>query len=236
MRGPAKASFLRHRYLIAVGAAVVLVIAGICAWLYLRHLPPKIQFFGEVVDASGKPLSGCDVEVGIWRQRYDARRHRLVCDDLAARIHVMTASDGRFAITNARGAVLQIRRIVKPGYEWVRDLMWTDPANPSAADNRYFSFVRIGEAPVYHPDPDRPAIFPLVPEGSHDVVTTSRGGTDEFPDGRWVDEGPSRPVFPTAGAGSMPPSYARDQLLKKMILEARQRDKSPKQPSSRPAK
>lgn len=102
-----------------------------------------ISFFGKVIDQDDNPIP--DVKV-TFEIRYTKEVGPVGIGDTFDYPSVTTGSDGRFALTGAKGAVLAVKSLEKPGYE------------PSEQATRGVYWYWRDKDP-YRPDPDNPKLF-----------------------------------------------------------------------------
>lgn len=115
----------------------------------LREIARKsnkpIQFFGLVLDQDDNPIPGVKVTLSIRTAKEVTPG---VIDDLFEHPVMMTGADGRFALTDAKGALLSVKALEKPGYE------------PSEKPlNRAHYWYWRDPSQVFRPDAERPEIF-----------------------------------------------------------------------------
>jgi hypothetical protein len=131
---------------------------------FLRDLAQQsnrpIRFYGKVIDQDENPIPDVKVKLGIRTAKEPIAG--LVGDVFDYRI-VTTDSQGRFLINDAKGALLEVKSLEKPGYEasikkinqayWY----WRDPSQ------------------VFKPDPDTPEVFRMwKKEGAEKLVLQDR--------------------------------------------------------------
>jgi len=183
---------------------------------------PKIRFYGQVIDETGSPISDARVDILIRRMppgspapdlRPGEEPPRHLSD--FARIH--TDENGKFTVED-EGYTLQIVGIRKNSeYTEVFDWAWDWPA-PYISDpystNRYFIYG--GDFPIYIPDKEHPAIYPLHRKGSQAIGMPSRGGSNKLADGRIIRNEPKRPVVPSTGPGSPTTNTERIERVRQL--------------------
>jgi len=115
----------------------------------LREIARKsnkpIQFFGLVLDQDDNPIPSVKVTLAIRTAKEVTPG---VIDDLFDHPVMMTGADGRFALTDAKGALLSVKTLEKPGYE----------ASEKSLNRAHYWYWR-DPSQVFHPDADRPEIF-----------------------------------------------------------------------------
>ena len=115
----------------------------------LREIAQKsnkpIQFYGLVLDQDDNPIPGVKVTLSIRTAKEVTPG---VVDDLFERPVVTTGTDGRFALTNAKGALLSVKSLEKIGYE---------PSEKSLSRAHYWYWRDPSQ--VFRPDAERPEIF-----------------------------------------------------------------------------
>lgn len=203
-----------------VSSVCIMGLATFCVVRLVHYYSkPSVDFYGQVVDDSGRPVQGAEVIVSVW---WEKGSH---ASDESGNLTLLTDSSGRFAIRNARGVGLAISNIRKPGYEWVVDWAWGPAADDwLTKDNRYYFYDRksFPSNPIYRPDESHPAVFPLFAEGSQQLAMPSRGGSDEYSDGRVVQGMPIVPVIPSLGRGSPKRgTNEKEDRLREFALKAR---------------
>ena len=171
---------------------VMMVATLVDRWPMYRHDMAQntwIDFYGQVVDAAGQPVQGASV-VGVvvgYNELYlfggeRERRHA---------VRAVTDTRGRFSWRHRYGDTLGIESVDKEGYRWLYG------EQSETDDNISFSYHPAGY--LYVPDPDRPAVFPLVKPGERATALPSRGGWQRDYHGKLT---PNRPVVP--GTPSVP--------------------------------
>lgn len=103
-----------------------------------------IQFFGKVVDQDNNPIPEVRVTLEIRASKELAPN---IIQDVFDHPVLMTDADGRFTLTDARGALLGVQSLEKAGYE------------PSEKAFRKSYWYWRDPSQVFHPDTDRPEIF-----------------------------------------------------------------------------
>jgi hypothetical protein len=143
----------------------------------------RIDLYGQVVDAQGKPVQGAVVRgvVGAYNPLYIVGASR----DWERQIAAVTDAQGCFSFEAYWGDGLGIQTISKPDYEWLYGRL------SHSDDNVSYEYAPHGGS--YLPDRDKRAIFPLVRHGEKAMVLPSRGGADRRADGSVV---PNKPVAP----------------------------------------
>jgi hypothetical protein len=184
---------------------------------------PKIQFYGIVVDEAGAPVA--DARVSILIMRAPPGTPAPTWDGkgpppprLGEHITLHTDSDGKFSLED-EGYTLQVIGGIRktPEFVDVFDSSWDWPAPFTSRPrftNRYFIYG--GGFPVYVPDKDRPAIFPLHRTGSAVVGMPSRGGADRLADGRIIRNEPTKPLIPSTGPGAPNTDAERQERLRQL--------------------
>jgi hypothetical protein len=188
----------RHVRRLAISLAIVVALLG--AWIAVIALVSPVRwriywegirnntaidFYGKVVDADGRPVAGAVVHARL-------NRHGLLYlfggkPVTTRKFEVTTDAEGKFSLQNLNGYGIWFKRIDKEGYQWLYGtLSQTD-------DNISFAYRPTG--PSYVPNPDRPAIFPLVRPGEVASALPSRGGWYRDWDG---SKRPNAPVVPYA--------------------------------------
>lgn len=109
-----------------------------------RQSNKPIQFFGLVLDQDGNPIPDVRVTLEVRTAKevtpgaiYDLFEHPVL----------FTGADGRFTLTDAKGALLGVQALEKAGYE------------PSEKAFRKSYWYWRDPSQVFHPDADRPEIF-----------------------------------------------------------------------------
>lgn len=104
-----------------------------------------IQFYGLVLDQDNNPIPGVKVTLSI----------RTTKETMPGAIHdefeepvVSTDGQGRFAITDAQGALLSVKSLDKAGYE----------ASEKSLNRAHYWYWRDPQD-VFHPDPAKPEVF-----------------------------------------------------------------------------
>ncbi|MEO0966518.1 MAG: hypothetical protein AAFY08_15560 [Planctomycetota bacterium] len=151
-----------------------------------------IDFYGQVINDVGKPVSGAKVQAHMsrtsvnldtsaWANHYDVH-YTAITDD-----------QGGFSISG-KGKTLTIDSIHGPG-QWLYDKA---PWHGKGTDvgTKIFVFKLHPNDLEYISDPNNPAILVLVREGHQPQVWPSRGGSDPTPNGRQPN-GPKRPIVPS---------------------------------------
>ena len=167
---------------------------------------PAVIFYGHVQDQDGQPIGGAEVVVRTTELvPNDWTPGSVVPDNVNAKtISVYTGRQGDFALTMPQNHnVLIIEALKRPGYEWVKDWAWQLPSD-ERNNNGYYVFPgRHWQCPVYRPDPNNPAIFPLHLQGSAKPVgKTSRGGSDLGKNGVVTVNQAVAPKIPSTGPGA----------------------------------
>jgi hypothetical protein len=132
----------------------------------LREIARKsnkpIQFYGLILDQDDNPIPGVKVTLAIRTAKEVTPG---VVDDLFDRPVMMTGADGRFALTDARGALLSVKALEKPGYE----------ASEKSLNRAHYWYWR-DPSQVFDPDADRPEIFRMWKQAGADrLVRTGIG-------------------------------------------------------------
>lgn len=219
---------------------VAILIAGSAAGYYLLHrqsaVPsasrsttegadmPDIRFYGLVIDEAGSPVGDARVDVLISRvppgsppPDWSSAR-KVAPEDFRRFINVHTDKDGKFAVDD-KGYTLKIGGIGKRGFDLVFDWSWGLPnTTTDRGDNR--TFIYGGGFPLYLPDKDRPAIFPLHRKGSQVVGMPSRGGSDQLAEGRIVRNDPMKPLIPSTGPGAPANDIERAERLRQIQMSS----------------
>lgn len=179
---------------------------------------PTINFYGKVIDEAGLPVADALVHLSIWKMPPGwSSRKGPPLRDVVHETTIRTENDGTFALANEKGYMLQILDIRKLGYNWLIDWDWTWPtSNPTRGhpDNRYFIYG--GGFPIYIPDQDHPAIFPLYHEGAQGIAIPSRGGSDRLEDGQVIHNEPTKPAVPSTGPGSPATAVERIERVRQL--------------------
>ncbi|HWA08545.1 MAG TPA: carboxypeptidase-like regulatory domain-containing protein [Opitutaceae bacterium] len=103
-----------------------------------------IQFFGRVIDQHSQPIPGVKVTLLIRRTK---ALGPLAIGDTFDYPSLTTDADGRFALLNANGALLEMKSLEKPGYE------------PSEKALRASYWYWREPKVAFHPNPEHPEIF-----------------------------------------------------------------------------
>jgi len=103
-----------------------------------------IQFFGKVIDQDNNPIPGVRVTLEI---RISKELAPNIIQDVFDRPVLTTDADGRFTLTDAKGALLGVHALEKAGYE------------PSEKAFRKSYWYWRDPSQVFHPNADRPEIF-----------------------------------------------------------------------------
>jgi hypothetical protein len=184
---------------------------------------PQIRFYGQVVDDAGSPVADATVHLSIWtvpRGEWSSAKGPSL-DKVTKHAELHTRSDGTFELVNARGYMVQVLDVRKPGYVWLVDLAWSLPGEVHP-DNRFFIYG--GNPPLYMPDAAKPAVLPLYRTGGNGgaaqrvdgggQVMPSRGGADRAADGHVTPNAPVRPRVPTTGPGAPPTAIEASKRLR----------------------
>jgi hypothetical protein len=131
---------------------------------FLRDLAQKsnrpIQFYGKVIDQNENPIPGVKVTLGIRTAKEPVAG--LVGDAFDYPV-VTTDAKGRFSITDAKGALLTVKSLEKPGYE----------ASIKTINKSYWYWRDPSQ--VFTPDPDSPEVFRMwKKEGAEKLVLQDR--------------------------------------------------------------
>ena len=193
---------MSKRLTIPLGLVTVLALGGGGAlWWFgvgrTSRLPP-IDFYGLVVDETGAPVDGAEIQVRV-----------VVADPTVqgglgrAKSKVITrrsGADGRFSILDERGLHMWIADVRKGDLQWLVDRadIYIFQATKPIVGNQFFLYHE-SVGPVYVPDPERPAVFSLFPKGTTVAGRIIRGGADRYPDGRLVQNEPRVPILPSVG-------------------------------------
>jgi hypothetical protein len=185
------------------GAGIVYVLAGDGG----DAQPADVRFHGLVEDQDGRPLHDAAVAVHSSEVVANGAAPGGVMPDsgTAKTFALRTDAHGRFALAVPRHHNrLLIEHVRKAGYEWVTDWAWQMDLPPKPLQNVEYLFPgRHWSRPVYRPDPDRPAIFPMHEVGNPSPPRPlSRGGADLQRDGRAVPNALVVPRIPSAGPGT----------------------------------
>jgi len=151
-----------------------------------RARQESFTFWGQVVDASGRPIEGAEVTLLLSMPGSQPNQEENVC---------FTDSRGQFEF-NGYGSSLGIMNIEGPGDCFFERNISTDSL--VVRSTMSFRFSRAVETTTYLPDPNRPAIFVLVNPGDLIEVWPSRGGQDSHISTRrvWANQ-PLRPRRPS---------------------------------------
>lgn len=103
-----------------------------------------IQFFGKVIDQDNNPIPRVKVTLEI---RVSKELAPNIIQDVFDRPVLTTDADGRFTLTDAKGALLGVHALEKAGYD------------PSEKAFRKSYWYWRDPSQVFHPDADRPEIF-----------------------------------------------------------------------------
>ena len=104
-----------------------------------------IRFYGLVLDQDNNPIPDVKVTLSI-RTTKEPIPGRIM--DLFDYPVVTTDTQGRFAITDAKGALLSVKSLEKPGYE----------ASEKSINRAHYWYWR-DPREVFHPDADKPEVF-----------------------------------------------------------------------------
>jgi hypothetical protein len=194
-----------RRLLLGAGALMAVAVLVHLAF-FARDAEPTIRFHGLVVDERGQPIAGARVVAAAYNVKpalVTQELQRIM--DTEATQTVETDERGRFALTFVDRYDLYIQSVAKPGYDWMFDLAW-NLRRPGfeRKENRFYRFANpFTTTGVYASDADRPAIFPMYRKGSSMPTSRpSRGGWEALPEGRSVENAPSRMSVPSAGPGA----------------------------------
>jgi hypothetical protein len=170
-----------------LACSAVLALVHVDRWALYRHDISQntwIDFYGQVVDAQGKPIDGAVVEAGT--EGYNLFYLFGGARGTSRKLRAITDKDGRFSFRRCYGDGLGVTAISKDGYQWLYGTQAEVGDNVSFTyhPEPYYSYV---------PDPERPAIFPMVKPGERTNVLPSRGGWERGFDG---SRKPNRPVVP----------------------------------------
>jgi hypothetical protein len=105
----------------------------------------EIQFYGLVLDQDNNPIPGVRVTLSIRTAKEVAPD---VINDLFDTRVLMTGPDGRFALNDAKGALLSVKSLEKPGYE----------ASEKSLNRAHYWYWR-DPSQVFHPDAAHPEVF-----------------------------------------------------------------------------
>lgn len=212
---------------VLIGIAALVVVWGIMFYGY--YSLPTVDFYGQVLNDSGKPVEGVEVLLRVWHKK-DVPANETLINAATKLLRLHTDAAGKFAVKGEKGLSLSILQMQKPGYEPVIDLSW-GPAAPDwlSNDNRYYFYDRnaFPGYPVYHPDESLPAIFPMFPPNSRATGMPSRGGMDYYPDGKIVQNKPVQLVIPSTGLGAPKDSLEQTDRLKAFVAKARAGQQKP---------
>jgi hypothetical protein len=131
---------------------------------FLRDLAQKsnrpIRFYGKVIDQDENPIPGVKVTLGIRTAKEPVAG--LVGDVFDYPV-VTTDAQGRFSITDAKGALLTVKSLEKPGYE----------ASIKTINKTYWYWRDPSQ--VFTPDPEAPEVFRMwKKEGAEKLVLQDR--------------------------------------------------------------
>lgn len=172
-----------------------------------RRVPAPVFLYGHVQDQDGNPVA--DVEIDV--RTVELSPENVTLDGVVAGKGAQTiwttytGKNGDFVVGLSNGQNwVEVRAVRKPGYDWVIDHAWTLSHTASAGDNRTFTFLgRFAPFPIYSPDPNAPAIYPLHLKGSEKLPgDPSRGGSDINADGVRTRNAPRPARVPSAGPGA----------------------------------
>lgn len=115
---------------------------------FLRDLAKKanrpISFYGKVIDQKDNPVPGVKVTVAIRTANEPIAG---IVSDMFAYLVVTTDMQGRFSITDAKGALLTVKSLEKPGYE----------ASTRTINKSYWYWRDPSQ--IFTPDSDDPELF-----------------------------------------------------------------------------
>jgi hypothetical protein len=106
-----------------------------------------IEFYGLVIDQDGNPIPGVKVTLSI---RTTKEPMPGVLNDVFEQSVVNTDTQGQFALTGAKGALLSVTALEKDGYE----------ASVKSLNRAHYWYWNDPRA-VFHPNADKPEIFHL---------------------------------------------------------------------------
>lgn len=151
-----------------------------------------LPFYGKVVDQVGKPLAGVAFDFRVesypngWT--FDTRGR----DNDVHHVTATSDAQGGFSFT-VSGCQMFRMRAEKQGYRHFED---TDSSSESV-DNRFYRLIAWSD-PWYKTDPDHPAVYVFVKDGSREVsVLPSRGGYDSGGGKQWRPNQPGWPKNPS---------------------------------------
>lgn len=122
-----------------------------------------ISFYGKVIDQHGEPIPDVKVTLGLRTFKEPAPG---VMGDADVSLIRTTNAEGRFEITDAKGSVLEMRSLEKPGYE---------ASIKSIAGRAYRYWAHPSEGP-YRPNADAPEIFRMwKKQGAETLLVKSIG-------------------------------------------------------------
>ncbi len=111
-----------------------------------RSSNQPIRFYGKVIDQHGEPIPDVKVTMGLRTFKEPLPG---VMGDGHDSLVLTTNAEGRFEITDAKGSVLEMRALDKPGYE---------ASTTSINRGSYRYWAHPSEGP-YRPNADAPEIF-----------------------------------------------------------------------------
>lgn len=119
-----------------------------------------IQFYGKVIDQNNNPIP--DVKVNLSIKLIKAPRPGMFPGDMFDDYTLTTDTDGFFSLTDAKGELLTMRSLEKPGYEM----------SQQTVNKGYWYWASPGAE--YVPDPNKPEIFEMWKEaGAEQLVRNS---------------------------------------------------------------
>jgi hypothetical protein len=164
---------------------------------FLRDLAQQsnrpIRFYGKVIDQDENPIPGVKVTLGVRTAKEPIAG--LVGDVFDYPV-VTSDAQGRFSITDAKGALLTIKSLEKPGYD----------ASIKTVNKSYWYWRDPSQ--VFKPDPDSPEIFRMWrKEGAEKLLLKSVGRAIPY-------DGTSVSINLLSGEGASPGNDVRITLLR----------------------
>lgn len=159
-----------------------------------------ITFYGLAVDQDGRPLSGASFQFRVEAYPKDWSFETRGRENDVSMLSAVSDADGRFQFT-VTGCKLIRRKAELTGYRELSD----KGASAASTDNWFYSLIAWSDI-TYKTDPQNPAVYVLVKNGSNVVsVLPCRGGLNRSENG-WELNQPAWPTRPSLSGVTCKPN------------------------------